>query len=560
MINIEERRCEKLSGYSSLFISFTYDENIINWIKQNIEIYNYNKQTKEWETIVSYLSELIDNLTFFSDMSIKLLDDETINLPKKNITCNYKLKPFKHQEEAIKFGLNHDKWLLLDDMGLGKTASIIHIAEELKAQEGLKHCFIVCAINTLKANWKKEIKLHSNETYRVLGEKINKKGNISYTSIAERTEELLNPIDEFFIITNIETIRSDEFVKAFKKNVNDIQMIVCDEVHKCSNKSSQQGKNFLKLDAKYKIAATGTILTNSPVNAYLPLKWIDADKATLTTYKSQYCIYGGFGGHEIVGYKNIDILKDEIDRNSLRRTKEILKDTLPEKTIINEIVTMSDEHKKFYLDVKKGVKEECDKIELNANSVLSLATRLRQATACPKMLTTQDIRSSKLDRAVELVEDLISNGEKVVLFSTYKESVRYLAEELAQYNPLICTGDTKDQEISDNVDKFQKDQSYKLLIGTHQKMGTGITLNAASYMVFIDTPFTAAAFNQACDRIYRIGTKRPVFIYNLICENTIDERVAHIVSTKQAMSDYIVDDKLDDKTISILKDYILNME
>lgn len=559
MIRIEERACEKLSGLSSFFISFNYNEFIISWIKQNIDLYNYNKKTKEWEICVNSLASTLDSLSVFDSIELKLLDDKKQMREQKKISLNYKLKPFKHQEEAINFGLNHDKWLLLDDMGLGKTASIIHIAEELKAQENLKHCLIICAINTLKANWKKEIKLHSNETFRVLGEKISKNGNISYSSVKERAEELLKPIDEFFIITNIETLRSDDVIEALKINKNDIQMIVCDEVHKAANKGSIQGNNFLKLQAKYKIAATGTLLTNAPVNAYVPLKWIDVDKSTLTNFKREYCIFGGFGGHEIVGYKNIDILKEEIDNCSLRRTKEDVLKNLPKKTIIKEYVTMSDEHRKFYNNVKKGVKEECNKIVLNQNNILALVTRLRQATACPQILTTNNIISSKLERIVDLVEELILSKEKVVIFSTYKESVYELAKMLNMYNPIICTGDDKDQYIADSIEIFQKNPEKKILIATHQKLGTGVTLTAASYMIFIDTPFTAAAFNQACDRIYRIGTEKPVFIYNIICEDSIDERVADIIERKEAISNYIIDDKVDNNSLDILKDYILDL-
>lgn len=559
MIELKERRCEKLSGITSLFLSFDYNEDIITSIKQNIDIYNFNKKTKEWEIPVTYLGLLIDYLSVFDSLNISLYKEENRLIPIKELNNNYKLKPFKHQEEAIIFGLQHSKWLLLDDMGLGKTASIIHIAEELKQREGIKHCLVICGIATLRGNWKKEIQLHSNESFRIIGERGNKKGVSSYVSVRERTEELLKPIDEFFLIVNIETLRSDDFIDALKYGPNDIDMIVVDEVHKCSNKNSQQGSNLLKITSKYQIAATGTLLTNAPVNAYLPLKWLGIDKANLTTYKRQYCEFGGFGGHEIIGYKNLEILKEEIDKNSLRRTKEILKDTLPSKTVIKEIVTLSDEHRKFYNDVKKGVKEECNKIQLNTTNLLSLVTRLRQATACPQILTTNNIKSSKLERCVELTEDLIDRGEKVVIFSTFKESVRYIAEGLKRYKPLICTGDSKDSEINENVDKFQTDDSCKLIIATHQKMGTGITLNAASYMIFIDTPFTYSSFSQACDRIYRIGTKRPVFIYNLICEGTIDERVAQIVDKKQAISDYVIDDKLNTENISILRDYILDL-
>lgn len=560
MIWIKERPCEKLSGLTSLFVSFDFDERIVSLIKLNIDVYNYNKKTKEWEIPINKLAYLVDNLSVLNDVKLTLYklstSKETVVSLREN---TYKLKPYKHQEEAIKFGLTHDKWLLLDDMGLGKTASIIHIAEELKYQGKIKHCLIICGIATLRGNWKKEINLHSNESFIVIGEKINKKGTLTYSTIKDRINQMINNIDEFFIIVNIETLRDDDFVEAINYGSNDIDMIVVDEVHKCSNKQSQQGSNFLKLKGKYKIAATGTLLTNAPVNAYLPLKWLDIDQSNLTMYKRQYCEFGGFGGHEIIGYKNLDVLKEEIETNSLRRTKEeVLKD-LPEKTIIKEIITLSDEHRKFYQDVKHGVKEECNKIDLKVSNLLSLVTRLRQATACPQILTTSNIKSSKLERCIELTNDLISRGEKVVIFSTFKESVKYLAELLKDYKPLICTGDSKQQEIDEAVDIFQKDSTKKLIIATHQKMGTGVTLNSASYMIFIDTPFTAAQFAQACDRIYRIGTKRPVFIYNLICEDTIDERVAQIVDKKQAISDYIIDDKLDNQTLNILKEYILDL-
>lgn len=560
MIWIKERPTEKLSGLTSLFVSFDYDERIVSLIKLNVDIYNYNKKTKEWEIPINKLAYLIDNLSILND--IKLTIYKLLKLTENLVSLrenNYKLKPYKHQEEAIKFGLTHDKWLLLDDMGLGKTASIIHIAEELKYQGKIKHCLIICGIATLRGNWKKEIKLHSDESFIVIGEKINKNGSLNYTTIKDRIDQMINIIDEFFIIVNVETLRADDFVEAINNGINDVDMIVVDEVHKCANKQSQQGSNLLKLKAKYKIAATGTLLTNAPVNAYLPLKWLDIDKSNLTNYKRQYCEFGGFGGHEIIRYKNLDILKEEIEANSLRRTKEAVLKDLPEKTIIREIVTLSDEHRKFYHEVKSGVKSECNKINLNTTNLLALVTRLRQATACPQILTTNNIKSSKLERCVELADNLISRGEKVVIFSTFKESVKYLSELLKEYNPLICTGDSKQQEIDEAVDIFQKDPAKKLIIATHQKMGTGVTLNAASYMIFIDTPFTAAQFSQACDRIYRIGTKRPVFIYNLICENTVDERVAQIVDKKQAMSDYIIDDKLDNQTLNILKDYVLDL-
>lgn len=559
MIKIEERLSEKLSGLTSLFISFDYNENIVSWLKQNLDIYNYNKKTKEWETTILELSKLLDSLCFYDEINLSLCKPENQEIKEEPIlNIDFKLKPYEHQLETIKYGINHNKWLMLLDMGLGKSMCIIHLARWLKKNKGLKHCLIICGINTLKSNWKKEIKIHSDETYRVVGERINSKGNISYSTINERAKEIREGIEEFFIIINIESLRSKEVIEAIN-NRNDIDMMVVDEIHKVANKGSQQADGLLKLKATYKIGATGTLIVNSPISSYTALKWLNIDKSNLTNFKREYCLFGGYGGYEIVGYKNLELLKNEIDEYSLRRTKEeVLKD-LPKKNIINEYVSLDDAHRIFYNKIKEGVKDECLKINLNKNNILALTTRLRQATACPSLLTTENIISSKIERCVDLVEQIVNAHNKVVIFSTFKEPVYQLQKLLYAYNPLIGTGDMKDEDVSINIDKFQKDDKHKLFIGTISKCGTGVTLTAASYMIMIDTPFTASSTEQAEDRIYRIGTTKPVFIYHLICEDTIDERVAKIIATKGAMSDYLVDDVITNDTLNILKEYIMDL-
>ena len=143
--------------------------------------------------------------------------------------------------------------------------------------------------------------------------------------------------------------------------------------------------------------------------------------------------------------------------------------------------------------------------------------------------------------------------------STFKESIYKLKEVLKEYNPLFCTGDEDEKTISDNVDTFQTDPSKKLLLATWQKMGTGFTLNAASYMINIDSAWTWGLFEQTCDRIYRIGTIKPVFIYNLICKDTIDERVWYLLNLKKAVSDYIVDDSNNEEVLDALGKYILDL-
>ena len=553
MIQLIERPTQKVPGITSIFIQIEYNKSIIDEFR-SIPYFNYSKKTNEWEFPITYLSLLIDKLCIYDELELILHDIEF----KEDITyelSDYKTKPFKYQEDGIQFGLNHDKWLLLDPPGLGKTLQIMYIAEELKKRDGIEHCLVVCGINTLKTNWKKEIEKHSTLSCKILGEKVNSKGKVSFGSINERLEQLNEPIEEFFVITNIETLRNDKIIKAILKGKNKFDMIVVDEIHKCKSSSSQQGANLLKLNkAKYKIAATGTLLLNNPLDAYVPLNWTDVDRSTEGNFNRYYCMYGGQFGNDFIGYRNISTLKKQLDLYSLRRPKSLL--NLPPKNIICEYVDMSDSQKIFYDNIKNGVKEEADKVKLKPNVVLGMVMRLRQATACPSILTTQDIPSAKMDRVCDLCEEIISDGHKVVVFSTFKQTVNELYDRLLHFNPLRGTGDDSDEEISMRIDKFQNDDNNKIFIGTWQKCGTGFTLTSATHLIFVDTPFTYASFEQACDRIYRIGTKEPVFIYNLITTNTIDERVKEIVEDKGALSDFIIDDIITQQSLLSLQKYI----
>ena len=554
MITIQERQTVKVPGITSLFVSFDFNRAVVDEIKL-LDGCVFNAETKEWEMPLTNLAEFMDRVCVHDQITLLLQqcqDKETVNYQLQQ----YPTKPFSYQEEGIQFGLNHDKWLLLDAPGLGKTLQLTYLAQELKERQGLQHCLIICGINTLKTNWKNEIEKHSNLSCRILGQRFTKKGNLVVDGIQERLKQLKEPIEEFFVITNVETLRDDKIVQAILKNkYNKFDMIVVDEVHKCKSNQSQQGKNLLKLNkAKYQVGATGTLLLNNPLDAYVPLKWIGAERANYSTFRYYYCNYGGPFGNMLVGFKNVHVLQDQIKKYSLRRTKDIL--DLPPKNIIHEYVDMSEAQSIFYENVKAGIAQNVDKVKLSSANVLSMVTRLRQATACPSILTSEVIPSAKMDRAEDLAEQILASGYKLVIFSTFKQTVYELAERLKQYKIVIATGDQKDFEIENAKKQFQEDPETQVFIGTWQKCGTGITLTAASYLIFIDTPFTEAEFTQASDRIYRIGTKESVFIYNLVTRYTVDERVLELVTDKGAIADYVVDEKITPQGLESLRKYI----
>ena len=575
MINITEiSPPKKISGLSSLAITFDFSQYVVDALK-TIPTFYYHKKDNVWEFPVCYLSRLLDSLTFLDEIKLNLLDTpesgefhfgQQYNLePLSEIEkVSFKMKPFEHQLEAINYGLAHEKWLLLDSMGLGKTNSIIWLAETLKRRGIIDHCFLICGVNSLKQNWKKEIAKFSTESAVVLGEYTTRTGNIRYRSMDKRAQQLKDPIEEFFVITNIESLRDDRIIEAFKKSSNKFGMIAFDEAHRAATKSSQQGTNLLKLDAPFKVAATGTLITNNPLSAYVPLTWTSNDQSTLTAYKSQYCNFGGFKNAQVIGFKNLDVLQEEISSCSLRRTLDQVRSDMPPKTVTVELLEPEDDQRKFYEAIKEGVKEEADKIELKSANLLALTTRLRQATACPSLLTTQKISSCKVDRCVELIQELTSQGEKVVVLSTFKETLNELATKLEQFRFSINTGDTPDAVVASNVARFQEDPKEQVFTGTWGKVGTGWTLNSASYLICLDTPYTAAMFDQGTDRIHRITSTRPSFITVLQCNDTIDERVWEIVKAKKELGEYLVDgiefnntmlnNKLDDELRAIIRD------
>ena len=451
-------------------------------------------------------------------------------------------------------------------MGCGKTLEVINIAVNDKIPN--THCLIICCVNGLKYNWYNEVLKHSYENAHILGQRMTKNG----LRVGGNEDKLadLQDIDSlpYFIITNIESLRYriktgtkvrkgrkivDETVYRITDKIIDlcnkgkISIIACDEVHKCKNPDSEQGAQLLRLTAPKMIAMTGTPIMNSPLDLYETLRWLGFENHSFFQFKMHYCRMGGFGGHEVVGYKNTEQLAKTLDIMMLRRLKKDLLD-LPEKVYINEYVELLDKQKKVYQDVFKKIKEEIDLIVTSPNPLARLI-RLRQATGYPGILSSTIKESAKLNRLEELVEDIVSNGEKVVIFSNWTMMTDEMQRRLKSYNPVVITGDTPDKERPKIVDRFQTDPSCKVIIGTYGALGTGVTLTAASNIITLDQPWTMAEYEQAIDRCHRIGQKNNLTIYNLITKDTIDERVWQLVQDKGDISDAIVDRK---ETVSFL--------
>ena len=542
---------KKISGLSSLLIDFEYNQFIVDAIK-TLPTAHYHKREKVWEVPICYLGRVLDSLTFLDEIQLRLLDtpesgefhfNRKHNLePLTEIEkISFKAKPFPHQLEAVNFLLKQEKALLLDGCGVGKSLEMILFAETLKKRGIIDHCLVITGIAGLRSNWEREIEKFSTEPSVVIGKYVTRNGTTRYRPMTKRAEQLKNKIDEFFVLLNVESIRDSKVVEAIKKSENKFGLIAFDEAHKIGAPDTDQYNNLMKLDADFKVAATGTLVVNSALSTYPSLRFTDNDSATLSNFKSQYCAFGGFGNKQIIGSKNLEVLREEIANCSIRRTLYDVRNDIPQLTIDVEYLEMEEDQQKFYEAIKEGVKEEADKIDLKASNLLALTTRLRQATACPSVLTTQEIESIKVTRAFEYIQEICSQGEKIVVFSMFKEPLHKLAAKLDGFRFTLNTGDTPDSVAFSNMNRFQEDSNEQVFLGTFGKCGTGFTLNSSMYLVCIDTPYTYSLFEQGFQRIFRVNNTRPAFIKVLVCEETIDERVQEIVEAKKELGEFLVD-------------------
>lgn len=549
----------------SAFVSFDYEPEIVAFIKKmGTRVYNADNHT--WEMPIGNIISICNK---FENEEIKIdgvyenlhQQEFEIDIPK---SFEFKTKPFNHQIDGVRFGLNKKKFLLCDDQGLGKTKQIIDFVGCLEKTDTINKVLIVCGVNSLKYNWQSEIEIHSNEKGWVLGTRFRKTTGKAYEgSTADKLADLNNLPDCRYIITNIETLRAgaekiskskyhfpiaEKLQELCKKGI--ISVIAFDECHKSKEPTSLQSRAMVNVTAKYMVAMSGTPLMNNPLDLYFPLHWLGYEPHSFYQFKQHYCTLGGWGGSQVVGYKNLEEIRALMDEVMLRRLKTEVLD-LPEKIRKYEYVDMTPKQAQIYKEVYAGIMSELNQIKFS-NNPLAMMIRLRQATGWTGILSSKVQESAKMARMIELVEEITSSGQKAIIFSNWESITTVAKEQLKSYNPAYITGATKADERMKEVERFQNDDKCKVIIGTIGAMGTGLTLTAAQNVIFLDSPWNMALKAQAEDRAHRIGTKGTVNIITLVCKNTIDERIEELVEKKGQISDALVDGKVSIEDINYL--------
>lgn len=532
-------------------LSFNYDATTVELIK-SLSNRTYVPDTHEWEIPESELvniGKMFSNRLFFDDPVLEkkvvalIAEDLSSCLSAKDRLYGikpesdfvFKTKPLPHQIEAFNYGLKRHQLLLCDEQGLGKTKESIDITVSKKDE--LNKVLVVCGVNSVRFNWAQEISIHSNEKSIILGNE---------NDVLADLERWLND-DTYFGIINIEKLRKTEIISKISEYIKSQKIggVIVDEVHKIKNPKTQQGKavaNNLR-DAKFKIGLTGTPITNNPLDLWNILNWLGATRDNYFAFRNKYVILGGWEGKQVMGFKNLNNLNADLQQIMLRRTKNDVID-LPPKIYKNEYIELSAQEKKEYKEQKNHISMIITKIEdengdikeKEVPNILGLLIRLREATSGVKSSV-----KSKIERLVELyTEEYLPLKRKIIVFTNFTETVKDVVDSLAEYNPLFVTGNVPLEERQQKVNLFQSSSEHNIIVGTIGAMGTGLTLNKASAVIFIDKSYSYADNLQAEDRAHRIGTEHSVNVISLIAKNTIDENIESILANKKEYFDKTV--------------------
>lgn len=422
--------------------------------------------------------------------------------------------PLDHQKEAIQKLVENKKFILADDMGLGKTTSTIIAALET----GAKKVLIICPAS-LKINWQREIENYSQRT----------------TSIIEGKKW----DDADFVIINYDIIKNfhDDKKKAESTIVNSkFDLVIVDEAHYIQNTQAQRTKLINDIGRKVERVwlLTGTPITSRPINYFNLLSLIDSPVAqNWMAYVKRYC--NGFqfqaGRRKIwnvSGASNLEELRDRTSPLVLRRLKENVLD-LPEKIITPVYLRLkSKEYEELmgeYYDWydKSG---EADSLTLQFTKL----TKVRQVIADEKTKST-----------IELCENIIEQGKKVIVFTNFTKSLETILEHFGK-SAVRLDGQMSQKERQLSVDSFQNDEKVMVFVGNIKAAGVGITLTAAEAVVMNDLSFLPSDHSQAEDRSYRYGQKNNVLVYYPIFDNTVEGIIYDILKKKKNIFETIMGD------------------
>lgn len=512
------RQAVKIDQFT-MELSFTYDQELIEQIKK-IPGRKFLPDKKKWIVPLTIQNiQKLNGLSFTLDAEIlKFQQDYRQNEIASEEIKIQKLDNILHpfQKTGVAFvESKKGRALIADDMGLGKSLQSIAWIEFNKNKD-IYPIILVCPA-AVKLNWKNEFKKFvGREDIELLS------GRTPYST----TEKIL--------------VINYDILEAWEKELMSLRpkTIIADEIHKCKGDSKRQ-KALTRMSKKVNnfIGLTGTPIMNRPIELLYPVRMINPHVfPSIKAFKYRYCApkFNGFA-MEFKGASNTVELNQILTRNvMIRRKKEDVLLELPDKTmgLIPLEITNRDDYK-FALDdliaFLKTVSEE-------------KAIKAARAKAIVKMNTLKQLAvEGKLTQCVSWIKDFLENeDEKLIVFVHHKKTVDLLMNEFGNIAVKYVGGMT-DKQRKDAESDFWNKQHIKLFIGNIEAAGTGINLQVASNVAFIEYPWSPGLYGQACDRSHRMGQKNAVNIWNLVATDTIEESIITMLEQKSKVINQIID-------------------
>jgi len=459
----------------------------------------------------------------------KLFENEKMSdiwLPKGAIKKNNERKvsidyskyehrpPLSHQKKAIEKLVGNDKFILADDMGLGKTTSTVIASLE----SGFKKILIICPAS-LKINWMREIQNYTDRSISIIeGKKWN---------------------DSDYVILNYDILKNFHGIKKGEESRildSDFDLVIMDEAHYIQNKKAQRTKianDIVKKIGKVWLL-TGTPMTSRPMNYFNLLDLVDSPVAdNWMAYAIRYCEGYQFNvGNKKIwnvnGASNLEELRDRTKPQVLRRLKEDVLD-LPEKIITPVYLRLkSKEYEKLM-----GEYYEWYESSEESNSLTIQFSKL--------MKVRQIIAESKIQDTIEIAENIIEQGKKVIIFTNFTDTLNKINDHFGK-SSVKLDGKMSKPQRQNSVDEFQNNDKIKVFVGNLKAAGVGITLTSAEAVIMNDLSFVPSDHSQAEDRSYRYGQKSNVSVFYPIFENTIEGIIYDILSKKKNVFETVMGD------------------
>ena len=470
----------------------------------------------------------------------------------------FKTKPYGHQLTALEKSADKKVYALFMEMGTGKTKVAIDNLAMLYDKGKINGVLIIAPKGVYKTWYSQEFPIHmpTHVHYKmvlwqaIINQKQKKRLDILFKTGVELHVLIMN-------VEAFSTTKGVEFARKFL-SCHETFMVV-DESTTIKNPEAKRTKNIINLaiHAKYRRILTGSPVTKSPLDLYKQCEFLDPDllnHSSYYTFRSRYATMrsANFNGRSVqlvVGYKNLEELSEKLKPFSYRVLKDDCLD-LPPKTYMKRIITLTPEQEKIYRQMKQMALAEMNGKVITTMNALTQLMRLHQITCGHFKADDDSIQPIKNNRLSQLLEVLEELEGKAVIWAHYQFDVQTIVkaieEKYGEKSVVTYYGLTPNEIRQTNLERFQTKDETRFLVGTPQTGGYGITLTAASTMIYYSNGYDLEKRTQSEARIDRIGQKFPMTYVDIIAEDTVDERIVKALRKKINIATQVMGEELKD--------------